>query len=149
MERSSFDGANRRDVGKTMSVMLTTSHNDLHNLFVIFSNHDQKLNKVLGTSLIFGVLVASLHLVQPGGIVDRQKLLDDVKSVISQEILIPLDDMRLDTKLLELAMDSLDIFKVALALEDFFGIILSTEEIRQIETVEDIIKILEIKRNFG
>ena len=73
----------------------------------------------------------------------REELIMTVKSIISQEIEIPVDSIELDTPLADLDIDSLDVLKLAAAFEKSFNITISTAELMQIKTVGDIITGLE------
>lgn len=75
----------------------------------------------------------------------REEIITTVKDVISQETEVPADEIELETRLVDLGIDSLDVLKFALAFENLFKITISTGEVLQIQTVGDIVTRLERK----
>ena len=73
----------------------------------------------------------------------REELIMTVKSIISQEIEIPVDSIELDTPLADLDIDSLDVLRLGVAFEKSFNITITTAELLSIKTVGDIITGLE------
>ncbi len=76
---------------------------------------------------------------------NREELMSTVREIISREAKINTDNIELDTELMSLDIDSLDMMKVALALEKSFDITITTAELAQIRTFGDVINGLESK----
>jgi acyl carrier protein len=76
---------------------------------------------------------------------EQEELLATVKNTISREIGTSADDIGLETTLQMLAMDSLDVLRIAESFEKTFKIRISTAELTQIHTVGDIVTGLKRK----
>lgn len=63
-----------------------------------------------------------------------------VRDLFSQELLIVIGEKESNMNLMELDIDSLDIMKLAVALEKAFDIKIATSELTEIKTFNDIIK---------
>lgn len=68
---------------------------------------------------------------------------ENVKNAIAEELNIDTNDIYMNSSLLSLKIDSLDLVDVILNLEDKFKIFIPDEEIEEFETVEDIVKHIE------
>jgi acyl carrier protein len=67
-----------------------------------------------------------------------------VKQILTNRLGIPAGDITLDAKLIEdLGMDSLDAVELAIATERQFGIGMSDEQISKLQTVADIIALVQ------
>ena len=76
---------------------------------------------------------------------DRKNLIADVKTIFEKELKVRADHLDLDTRLAEIDIDSLDVIKIALAVEKSFHVHITTGEIQGIERFGDIIDRLETK----
>lgn len=76
-----------------------------------------------------------------------EELTKIVMDIISQEAKINVDQIGRDVVLADLDIDSLDILKIASALEKRFKITITTTELEQIKTFGDVIQNLENKNN--
>lgn len=76
---------------------------------------------------------------------NREHLVDTVKKIIDQELKLETENIKLNTLLTKLDIDSLDMMKLALALEKSFNITITTSELEQIRTFGDIIDGIETK----
>lgn len=76
---------------------------------------------------------------------NKNELIEVVKDIMSQELMITMDSVELDTDLENLDIDSLDVMKMAIALENTFDIRIETRELTQIETFGDVISGIEDK----
>jgi acyl carrier protein len=66
------------------------------------------------------------------------------KQILTNRLGIPADDITLDAKLVEdLGMDSLDAVELAIAAERQFNIGLSDEQMAKLQTVADIIALVQ------
>ena len=76
---------------------------------------------------------------------DRQQLSDAVTTTIVRIARIDADNIRPDTVLTELGMDSLDLMNLAATLEVQFKFTITTAELTHIRTFADILDELERK----
>lgn len=71
-------------------------------------------------------------------------LLDKIKSLLSNQLGIKEDKIKLESRILEdLGADSLDLVELLMALEDEFNVVVSDEEALKLKTVGDIVEIIE------
>jgi acyl carrier protein len=75
----------------------------------------------------------------------REEILKTVQSIFSKELQVDISDDEMEVSLATLNIDSLDILKLAIALEKTFDIEISTSEIANINTFKDIVSGLESK----
>jgi acyl carrier protein len=73
----------------------------------------------------------------------REELALTVRDLIAREISVPVDCIEEDSTLLNLAIDSLDVLRLAVTFEKAFKITITTAELIQIETVGDIVAGIE------
>ena len=70
--------------------------------------------------------------------------LDQVKHLIAEQLGVSEDEISEDSNLVEdLDADSLDIVELVMAFEDEFGVKVPDDQLENIKTVGDIIKILD------
>ncbi|MGI6556610.1 acyl carrier protein [Pseudoramibacter porci] len=70
--------------------------------------------------------------------------LDQVKNIIAEQLGVSEDEISEDSNLVEdLDADSLDIVELVMAFEDEFGVKVPDDQLENIKTVGDIIKILD------
>lgn len=68
-------------------------------------------------------------------------VLEKIKSVISTQLGIDVEEIKLETSFEDLGVDSLDLFQIIIELEEEFGI--QIEDAESIKTVEDAVKYIE------
>lgn len=67
-----------------------------------------------------------------------------VKQILTNRLGMPAEEIRTDAKLVEdLGMDSLDAVELAIAAEREFKIEISDEQVARLETVADIMKLIQ------
>jgi acyl carrier protein len=64
----------------------------------------------------------------------------EIARIISRATLIPEKDVRLDAKLSELGVDSLDQVECVIAVEEAFQIEVDPQELWQLRTVQDVVQ---------
>jgi acyl carrier protein len=67
----------------------------------------------------------------------------EITRIISRAAMIPEKDVRLDAKLSELGVDSLDQVECVIAVEEAFQIEVDPQELWQLRTVRDVIETVE------
>jgi acyl carrier protein len=67
----------------------------------------------------------------------------EITRIISRAAMIPEKDVRLDAKLSELGVDSLDQVECVIAVEEAFKIEVDPQELWQLRTVRDVIETVE------
>lgn len=67
----------------------------------------------------------------------------EIARIISRAAMIPEKDVRLDAKLSELGVDSLDQVECVIAVEEAFQIEVDPQELWQLRTVRDVIETVE------
>jgi acyl carrier protein len=75
----------------------------------------------------------------------RDEIVERVTGIVAKETNIDLGDVDLGTKLESIDIDSLDMIKVAVALEKHFNVTIVTAELMQMDTFGDIVSGLEGK----
>lgn len=71
---------------------------------------------------------------------------EKLKKMIAKELNVQEDKITLDTNFIDdLGADSLDAIELVMGVEDEFGITITDEEAQTIQTVGDIVKIIESK----
>ena len=74
----------------------------------------------------------------------RNKLLNEVKELVAENLGCEIEKLTIDTKLIEdLEADSLDIVELTMAIEEKFGVEIADEELENVKTVGDIVKFVE------
>lgn len=71
------------------------------------------------------------------------KLFEKVKSIIAKQLGLEAGEISLSTSFEDLGVDSLDLFRIVIEIEEEFGIQIEDPEI--IRTVEDAVRIAETK----
>ena len=75
-----------------------------------------------------------------------KKCLKKIKNILLEQLDIDEKDIKLDSKLIEdLGADSLDVAEIISAIETEFNVEFKKEELNDIETIQDIIVLLEKK----
>ena len=71
-------------------------------------------------------------------------IFDKLAAIIAEQLGVQQQDISMDTMLRDdLAVDSLDLYNLSMVLEEEFNIELPQDEMNDIETVEDIVKMLK------
>lgn len=73
----------------------------------------------------------------------RAELEQKILAVIQEQKTLPENEIKPDTKLTELGIDSLDALNILFALEESFGITIPDEKARGIRTVDDMVTTIE------
>lgn len=74
---------------------------------------------------------------------ERAELEQKILAVIQEQKTLPENEIRPDTRLTELGIDSLDALNILFALEESFGITIPDEQARSIRTVDDMVTTIE------
>ena len=74
---------------------------------------------------------------------ERTELEQKILSIIQDEKTLPLTDIRPDTQLADLGIDSLDALNILFAIEESFGITIPDEQARSIRTVDDMVTTIQ------
>lgn len=73
-------------------------------------------------------------------------MLEKIKEIVADQLGIDEDDIKLESNFKEdLEADSLDLFELVMALEEEYGVEISSEDLEKIATVNDIIEYLKNK----
>ena len=73
-------------------------------------------------------------------------MFEKIKNILLEQLDIDEKDIKLDSKLIEdLGADSLDVAEIISAIETEFNVEFKKEELKDIETIQDIIVLLEKK----
>ncbi|SEF83647.1 acyl carrier protein [Eubacterium ruminantium] len=71
-------------------------------------------------------------------------IFDKLVAIMAEQLGVNAQDISMDTILRDdLAVDSLDLYNLGMVLEEEFNIELPQEDMNDIETVEDVVKILK------
>ncbi len=77
---------------------------------------------------------------------EKKELFKKVAEIISEKLNVPIEDIDETSNLIEdLGADSLDAFDLVMVFEDEFGIKIEDDEIENLQTVQDIVELLEEK----
>ncbi len=77
---------------------------------------------------------------------EKKELFKKVAEIISEKLNVPIEDIDENSNLIEdLGADSLDAFDLVMVFEDEFGIKIEDDEIENLQTVQDIVELLEEK----
>jgi len=82
---------------------------------------------------------------------EKQQIIENlkelVKPLLDEEEAAAVDAIKEDTNIaLELGLDSVDMVEVIMGMENTFGISIADEEIQKIETVNDIVALVQAKQ---
>jgi len=82
---------------------------------------------------------------------EKQQIIENlkelVKPLLNEEEAAAVDAIKEDTNIaLELGLDSVDMVEVIMGMENTFGISIADEEIQKIETVNDIVALVQAKQ---
>ena len=69
--------------------------------------------------------------------------IETVKSILAEKV--DISNLKEEDSLTSLGLDSLDLVEVMLAIEDRLGIEFTSEEIAQLSTLKDVVKLIEKK----
>lgn len=69
--------------------------------------------------------------------------IDTVKQILSEKV--DVSKLKEDDPLTSLGLDSLDLVEVMLAIEDQLGVEFSSDEIADLSTLKDVVKLIEKK----
>lgn len=73
-------------------------------------------------------------------------MFEKIRGIVSEHLSVEKESISLDTSLKEdLGADSLEMFEVVMALEEEYEIEISTDELNNVNTVEDIVNFLKSK----
>lgn len=73
-------------------------------------------------------------------------ILEEVKAVAAEELSVSVEELTENTKFIDdLGADSLDLFQLAMALEEKYEIEIPSEDLEKIITVGDAVKYVESK----
>lgn len=73
-------------------------------------------------------------------------MLEKIKEIVADQLGIDEDDIKLESNFKEdLEADSLDLFELVMALEEEYGVEITSEDLEKIATVNDIIEYLKNK----
>lgn len=76
----------------------------------------------------------------------KKSMFEEIKEILLEQLDIDEKDIKLDSKLIEdLGADSLDVAEIISAIETEFNVEFKKEELNDIETIQDIIVLLEKK----
>ena len=82
----------------------------------------------------------------PGNSPPTRTKLRRLKAIIAEELNVSVDEVKDDTKFIDdLGADSLDLFQLAMALEEKYEIEIPSEDLETISSVADIAKYIEEK----
>ncbi len=70
---------------------------------------------------------------------------EKVKSIVSEQLEVSLDNLSAETTFEEIDADSLDIVELVMALEEEFDLEISDQEIENIKSIGDIVRYIESK----
>ncbi len=75
---------------------------------------------------------------------EKKMIFDKLVAIMAEQLGVNAQDISMDTILRDdLAVDSLDLYNLGMVLEEEFNIELPQEDMNDIETVEDVVKILK------
>ena len=69
--------------------------------------------------------------------------IETVKAILSEKV--DISNLKEEDSLTSLGLDSLDLVEVMLAIEDKLGIEFTSDEIAQLNTLKDVVKLIERK----
>lgn len=71
---------------------------------------------------------------------------DELKALVAEQLSVSVDDLTEDTNFMDdLGADSLDLFELAMAMEEKFDIEIPSEDLNNIKTVGEAAKYIEAK----
>lgn len=68
---------------------------------------------------------------------------EEIREIIMEQLELEKDDIERDSVLEDLGIDYLDLFDLAMSIEDEFGVVIPEEVMESFETVEDIVSFVE------
>ncbi|MBO5374422.1 MAG: acyl carrier protein [Clostridia bacterium] len=74
-------------------------------------------------------------------------MLDRIKEIVAGYMGIRVSDVNEETNFLDIGMDSLTLLKIVIDVENTFGIYIENDEIVEIRTILDILRLIE-EKNF-
>ena len=74
-------------------------------------------------------------------------MLDRIKEIVAGYMGIRVSDVNEETNFLDIAMDSLTLLKIVIDVENTFGVYIENDEIVEIRTILDILKLIEEKNS--
>lgn len=77
----------------------------------------------------------------------RFLMLDRIKEIVAGYMGIRVSDVNEETNFLDIGMDSLTLLKIVIDVENTFGIYIENDEIVEIRTILDILRLIE-EKNF-
>lgn len=73
-------------------------------------------------------------------------MLEKLKEIIAEQLSVDADEIELTTSFKDdLGADSLDLYELVMALEEEYNVEIPSEDLAQLNTVEDVIKYLNAK----
>ncbi|KAF5832973.1 acyl carrier protein-like protein [Dunaliella salina] len=99
-------------------------------------------SRVQGPRIAVAPRIAAPRMVRGASLItraaaDKEKVLQDVRGIISQQLGADLDKVTADSKFVDLGADSLDTVEIMMALEEKFEIQLDEEGAEKISTVQE------------
>ena len=82
---------------------------------------------------------------QPSAVADDLKTLSRVKKILSEQLGISESEIRADTSIDELELDSLDTVEIVMSLEEEFELELQDDELEHLSTVRQIVEYVDSK----
>lgn len=74
----------------------------------------------------------------------KKSMFEEIKEILLEQLDIDEKDIKLDSKLIDdLGADSLDVAEIVSAVENKFNLEFSKEDLNKVETIQDIINLLE------
>ena len=71
-------------------------------------------------------------------------MFEQIRDIIAEQLSLEADDIKLESSFIDdLEADSLDLFEIAMSLEEAFGVEIPSEDLEGIKTVADAIKYIE------
>ncbi|MEW5298982.1 MAG: hypothetical protein WDW38_004902 [Sanguina aurantia] len=78
-------------------------------------------------------------------VVDKAKVMEDVRTVISSQLAVDLSKVQPDANFVDLGADSLDTVEIMMALEEKFEITMDEEGAEKIFTVQEAVDMIAIQ----
>ena len=76
----------------------------------------------------------------------KKSMFEEIKEILLEQLDIDEKDIKLESKLIDdLGADSLDVAEIVSAVENKFNLEFSKEDLNKVETIQDIIDLLEKK----
>ena len=94
-----------------------------------------------GSKQKYGSFFLNFVIIVPRG--NFMNAIETVKQILSEKV--DITNLKEEDSLQSLGLDSLDLVEVMLAIEDELGIEFTSEEIAQLTTLKDVVKLIERK----